>query len=101
MESVLKSLGKIEARMNQLFQTKLISKQWAAKIALGVVSLHLEALEISRAERQEERRKALENFSKHKGLVEKILNQLAEKKEVEKDVEHPNKRTALANPRTL
>ena len=101
MESVLKSLGKIEARMNRLFQTKIISKQWAANIALGVVSLHLEAFEVSRAENQEERRKASENFFRHKGLLEKILNHLVEKKEVDKDVEHPDKRTALPNPQTL
>ena len=101
MESVVKSLGEIEANMNQLFRTKLISKQWAANIALGVVSLHLEALEISRAENQEERRKALQNFFRHKRRVEKILTQLVEKKEVKKDVEHPNERTALLHSRAL
>jgi hypothetical protein len=76
VESIVKNLGEIEAKMNQLFRTRLVSKQGTAEIALAVVSLHLEASELTEARRNPQRKKALRRFFQHKRVLEKTLSQL-------------------------
>jgi hypothetical protein len=85
MEGIAKSLGNMEARMNQLFQTMLVSKQWTAEIALAVVSLHVEAGEIAKAQTSQERKRALRSFFRRKRVLEKTLGQLVDKKEAKND----------------
>ncbi len=78
MEGIAKSLRNIEARMNQLFRKKLVSRQWTARIVLAVVSLHLEANELTKAQTDPKRKRALRGFFRRKRLVEKTLGQLVD-----------------------